>query len=71
MITYATINGVKETSIESGFIDIYWESEEGEFGHIYLYSSTGEELQIDSEHTGKDFIKKVFNKLIDNATLKE
>jgi hypothetical protein len=71
MITYATINGIKETSIESGFIDIYWEDEGGEFGHIYLHSSVGEELQIDSEHMGKDFIKKVFNKLIDNATLKE
>ena len=71
MITYATINGVKETSIESGFIDIYWEDGEGEFGHIYLYSSVGEELQIDSEHMEKEFVKKVFNKLVDSATLKE
>jgi hypothetical protein len=71
MIIYATIDGVKETSIESCFIDIYWEDEEGEFGHIYLYSSVGEELQIDTEHTGKEFVKKVFNKLVDNATLKE
>lgn len=71
MIIDAIIYGVKETPKEGGFIDIYWENEDAEFGHIWLYSSADGELQIDSEHMGKEFVKKVFNKLVDNATLKE
>jgi hypothetical protein len=71
MIIDASINGVKETPKRGGFIDIYWEDECGEFGHILLYSSADGELQIDSEHMGKEFIKKVFNKLVDNAKLME
>jgi len=71
MIIDVGIDGVTKTPNNGGFIDVYWEDDDGEFGHIYLYSSVDGEVQIDSEHMGKEFIKKVFNKLVDNAVLKE
>ncbi len=70
-ITEVTIYGVKESPMTGeDFVDIYWENDEGEFGHIDLHSSDGD-LEIDSEHMGREFVKQVFNKLIDSATLKE
>lgn len=76
MIIDASIYGIKETYKGDGFIDIYWENNDmefgnGEFGHIYLYFSADGELQIDSEHMGKEFVKEVFNKLVNSAILKE
>jgi hypothetical protein len=57
-------------SQQGSIIDIYWEGE-GEFGHIYLYSYNDGRLELDSEHMGKEFVKQVFNKLIENAEMEE
>jgi hypothetical protein len=71
MITYAIIDDVKETSNGGSTIDIYWEDNDKGFGHIYLYYHHNKELQIDTEYMGKEFTKKVFNKLINSAEIKE
>jgi hypothetical protein len=67
-IIQASIDGVKgNPETKDYFVDIYWENEEGEFGHIWIYSS-GEKPVIDSEHMSRDFVKQVFEKLVDDAT---
>jgi hypothetical protein len=71
-ITKVHINGVKHNpKTMDDYIDIYWQNEELEFGHIGLYSSFDGKIVIDSEYMRKEFIKQVFEKLIDDAELKD
>lgn len=61
--------GVNTTG-SRGIVDIFWEGE-GEFGHIYLYFYGDGRIKIDSEYMGKEFVKQVLSKLVDDAELKE
>jgi hypothetical protein len=52
-----------------GFV-INWQDPEKGFGQIMLrQDSNGKFLSIDSEHTGRDFVKRVFCSLVDQATI--
>lgn len=54
---------------KKGLIDIYWDGELG-FGHIYLIFNNDDQLVIESEYMGKEFIKEVLCKLVDDACIK-
>ena len=71
-IIHASIEGAMENSEkEYIYISIFWENHEAEFGHIGIFSYKDGSIEIDSEHMGKKFVKKVFNELVNKAKLRE
>jgi hypothetical protein len=70
-ITHVEIYGVKNIpETDDNYIDIYWENDEEEFGHISLYSSFDGKIVIDSEYMSREFVEQVFKKLVTDAELK-
>ena len=68
MIIDATISGVYSNETEMGF-RISWSGnkEDSGFGQITMNRLKNGAIVIDSETMGKDFVKKVLTKLVDNA----
>jgi hypothetical protein len=50
---------------------ILWSDEEQYFGEITFLIAENGNVKINSEHMGKDFVKKVLCQLIDDAKLVE
>ena len=72
MITNATIGGIYSNETEMGF-RISWagNKEDSGFGQITINRFKNGAIVIDSEYMGKDFVKKVLTKLVDDAKVCE
>jgi hypothetical protein len=60
------------TELEDGgyAFDLAWQTESAGFGHICFWSKDSL-LHCDNEAMGRDFLKKVVCKLVDDATLSD
>lgn len=68
-INDVSINAVFSNSENSGF-SLSWDSKELGFGEIsFIQFHKNGKIRIDSEHMGKDFVKKVLHAFVDIAKL--
>jgi hypothetical protein len=48
-----------------------WTTKDGWFGTIDFFAAEDNEIVMDTEHMGKEFVKEIMNYVIDNAKVKE
>ena len=55
--------------IYGGKLRIQWIDEKGYFGNIDFYIGRDKRMKILTETMGKEFVKKLFNQLVDESDL--